>query len=128
MISTAITEMFGIKYPIICGAMMWICKPPICAAVSNAGGLGNLTAGNYDKEDDFRAAIQETRRLTDKPFMVNVTILPSVHITPDHYKMYFRVCAEEKGGGHGGVRRAYRQGRGPRVYRDAQEGRREALP
>ena len=93
---TAITEMFGIKYPIICGAMMWLCKPKLCAAVSNAGGMGNLTAGNYATEDEFRNAIRETRRLTKNPFMVNVTILPSVHITPEHHKMYLRVCAEEK--------------------------------
>ncbi len=93
---TAITEMLGIKYPIICGAMMWLCKPRLCAAVSNAGGMGNLTAGNYATEDKFRSAIRETRKLTKNPFMVNVTILPSVHITPEHHKMYLRVCAEEK--------------------------------
>ncbi|HPA71181.1 MAG TPA: nitronate monooxygenase [Spirochaetota bacterium] len=93
---TAITKMFGVKYPIICGAMMWICKPELCAAVSNAGGLGNLTAGNYPTEEEFRAAIRRTRELTDKPFMVNVTILPSVHISGEHHKMYLRVCAEEK--------------------------------
>ncbi len=59
---TAITEMFGIKYPIICGAMMWLSKPKLCAAVSNAGGMGNLTAGNYATEDEFRNAIRETRK------------------------------------------------------------------
>jgi len=96
MLKTAITEMFGVDYPIICGAMMWVCKPPMCAAISNAGGLGNLTAGNYDTEDDFRNAICETRSLTDKPFMVNVTILPSVRITGEMHQMYLRVCAEEK--------------------------------
>jgi nitronate monooxygenase len=93
---TAITEMFGIKYPIICGAMMWLCKPRLCAAVSNAGGMGNVTAGNYATEDEFRKAIRDTRQLTDKPFMVNVTILPSVHITAEHHRMYLRVCAEER--------------------------------
>jgi NADH:quinone reductase (non-electrogenic) len=93
---TAITEMFTIEYPIICGAMMWLCKPKLCAAVSNAGGMGNLTAGNYEDEDAFREAIRETRKLTDRPFMVNVTILPSVHITAEHHKMFLRVCAEEK--------------------------------
>ena len=93
---TAVTEMFGIKYPIICGAMMWLCKPRLCAAVSNAGGMGNITAGNYATEDEFRKAIRETRRLTDMPFMVNVTILPSVHITAEHHRMYLRICAEEK--------------------------------
>jgi nitronate monooxygenase len=93
---TAITEMFGIKYPIICGAMMWLCQPKLCAAISNAGGMGNLTAGNYSTEEEFRDAIKLTRKLTDKPFMVNVTILPSVHITPEHHKMFLHVCVEEK--------------------------------
>ncbi len=96
MIKTEITEMFGVKYPIICGAMMWLCTPPLCAAISNAGGLGNLTAGNYDTEDEFRNAINETRKLTEKPFMVNITILPSLRITPEHHKMYVKVCAEER--------------------------------
>lgn len=96
MIKTAITDMFGVKYPIICGAMMWLCKPELCAAISNAGGLGNLTAGNYNTEDEFRDAIRETRKLTSNPFMVNITLLPSIRITADHYKMYVKVVAEER--------------------------------
>jgi NADH:quinone reductase (non-electrogenic) len=96
MFKTAITEMFGIPYPILCGAMMWLCKPPLCAAISNAGGMGNLTAGNYETEEAFREAIRETRRLTKRPFMVNITLLPSVRITPDHHRMYTRVCADER--------------------------------
>ncbi|MBW1818287.1 MAG: nitronate monooxygenase, partial [Deltaproteobacteria bacterium] len=96
MFKTAITEMFGVKYPIICGAMMWLSKPQLCAAVCNAGGMGNLTAGNWETEEDFRAAIQETRKLTDKPFTVNISILPSLHITADHHRMYIKVCAEEQ--------------------------------
>jgi len=96
MIKTKISEMFGVKYPVICGAMMWLCKPPLCAAISNAGGLGNLTAGNYETEDEFRNAIKDVRKLTDHPFMVNITALPSMRITGDHHKMYFKVCAEEQ--------------------------------
>lgn len=97
MIKTAITEMFGVKYPIICGAMMWLSKPELCSAITNAGGIGNLTAANYVTEEDFRGAIQETRRLTDdKPFFVGITILPSVRITSEHYQMYIKVCAEER--------------------------------
>ena len=96
MFKTAITEMFSIKYPIICGAMMWLCKPKFCAAISNAGGMGNLTAGNYETEEEFRDAIRETRKLTDQPFMVNITLLPSLRITPAHHQMYIHVCAEEK--------------------------------
>ncbi|MFH1089972.1 MAG: nitronate monooxygenase [Pseudomonadota bacterium] len=96
VIKTRITEMFGVKYPIICGGMMWLCKPPLCAAISNAGGMGNLTAANFETEEDFRRAIHETRKLTDKPFTVNITAMPSLRITDEHLKMYFRVCAEER--------------------------------
>jgi len=93
---TAITEMFGIKYPIICGAMMWLCKPKFAAAISNAGGMGNVTAANYETEADFRGAIAECRKLTDKPFMINITMVPSVRIGPELVQMYARVCVEEK--------------------------------
>jgi nitronate monooxygenase len=96
MFNTAITEMFGIRYPVICGAMMWLCTPKLCAAISNAGAMGNLTAGNYETEDAFRNAISKTRKLTDKPFMINITLLPSIRITAEHHKMYIKVCAEEK--------------------------------
>jgi NAD(P)H-dependent flavin oxidoreductase YrpB (nitropropane dioxygenase family) len=93
---TRITELFGINYPILCGAMMWLAKPQLCAAVSNAGGLGNLTAGNFDSGDELREAITHTRELTDKPFCVNLTLLPSVRIAKDLHEDYFRVCCEEK--------------------------------
>jgi nitronate monooxygenase len=88
--------MFGVKYPIICGGMMNLCVPKLCAAVSNAGGMGNLTSAIWRDEASFRAAIQETRRLTDKPFTVNLTILPSVRVSAELYPMYVRVCAEER--------------------------------
>lgn len=96
MIKTKITEMFGVEYPVMCGGMMWLCKPPLCAAISNAGGLGNLTATNYETEEDFRNAIKTVKKLTDKPFLVNVTALSSMRITGEHHKMYLKVCAEEK--------------------------------
>jgi nitronate monooxygenase len=94
--NTEVTELFGIKYPILCGAMMWLAKPKLCAAVSNAGGLGNLTAGNFGSGEELRDAIVETRRMTDKPFCVNLTLLPSVRIAKDLHQDYFRVCCEEK--------------------------------
>ncbi|MGD0765514.1 MAG: nitronate monooxygenase [Dehalococcoidia bacterium] len=93
---TRITELFGIEYPILCGAMMWLAKPELCAAVSNGGGLGNLTAGNFGSGDDLRRAIAKARSLTDKPFCVNLTLLPSVRIAKDLHQDYFRVCCEEK--------------------------------
>ncbi|MBW2370592.1 MAG: nitronate monooxygenase, partial [Deltaproteobacteria bacterium] len=96
MIKTKITEMMGVEHPVICGAMMWLCKPPLCAAISNAGGLGNVTAAIYENEETFRAAIRETRALTDKPFMVNISIHPSMRVTAEHHGMYVKVCADEK--------------------------------
>jgi nitronate monooxygenase len=76
--------------------MMWLAKPELCAAISNAGGLGNLTAGNYESGSELRKAINETRKLTDKPFSVNITFLPSVRITKELHQEYFQVCCEEK--------------------------------
>ncbi len=92
---TKITEMFGIDYPIICGAMYLLGEPILTAAISNAGGMGNLTAGNYKTPDELRKAIQKTKELTDKPFMVGITILPSFHVTMDDHKNNLKVCAEE---------------------------------
>lgn len=92
---TRMTEMFGIEHPVMCGGMMWLAKPELCAAISNAGGLGNLTAGNYVSGEEFREAVARTRRLTDKPFCVNITLMPSVRITKELHQRYFDVCCEE---------------------------------
>ncbi len=93
---TRLTEMLGIKYPIICGGMMRLAYPPLCAAISNAGGLGNLTSAMYKDKAELKAAIQEVRELTDKPFIVNVTLLPGIVHGPEQYRDYFETCAEEK--------------------------------
>ena len=93
---TRMTELFGIEHPIMCGGMMWLAKPELCAAISNAGGLGNLTAGNYDSAEEFGQAVKETRELTDKPFCVNITFMPSVRITKELHLDYFQVCCSEK--------------------------------
>lgn len=93
---TRMTELFGIKYPVMCGGMMWLCKPELCAAVSNAGALGNLTAANYTDGEELRSAIRETRKLTDKPFSVNLTLLPSFRITKEIYRQWFDVCIDER--------------------------------
>ncbi|KUG03809.1 enoyl-acp reductase [hydrocarbon metagenome] len=93
---TRITEMLGIKYPIICGGMLWLAVPKLAAAISNAGGLGNITAGNYNSGEELREAIQQTQLLTDKPFGINITLLPSFRISSQTYDDYFRICCEEK--------------------------------
>ncbi len=71
---TKITELFGIRYPIVLSGMSWISTPKMVAAVSNAGGLGILATGPLHP-DETRAAIREIRSLTDKPFGANATLL-----------------------------------------------------
>lgn len=93
---TRITDLFGIEYPIICGGMLWLAVPELCAAISNAGGLGNITACNYDTGEDLREAIQQTRQLTSKPIGVNITLMPAMRFTEESFDDFFRVCAEEK--------------------------------
>src|SRR3954464_12740703 len=81
-----VTEMLGIRYPIVQGGMMWVGRAELAAAVSNAGGLGILTALTQPTPDALRHEIQRCRSMTDKPFGVNLTILPSV--TPPPYAEY----------------------------------------
>ncbi|MBL4612934.1 MAG: nitronate monooxygenase, partial [Emcibacter sp.] len=74
---TTVTEILGIKYPIVQGGMQWVGRAGLVAAVSNAGGLGILTALTQPSPQALREEIEKTKTLTDKPFGVNVTILPS---------------------------------------------------
>lgn len=71
---TRITDLFGIRYPIVLSGMSWISIPKMVAAVSNAGGLGILATGPLDAVTT-RESIREIRRLTDKPFGANATLL-----------------------------------------------------
>ena len=80
---TKVTELLGIKYPIIQGGMQWVGTAELASAVSNAGGLGILTALTQPTPDDLRKEIARCRTMTDKPFGVNLTFLPSV--TPPDY-------------------------------------------
>ena len=93
---TRITELFGIKYPIICGGMLWVTDANLCAAISEAGGLGCITADQYNSGEELRTAIKEVKALTDKPFGVNITLMPSFRITEEVFDDFFKVCAEEK--------------------------------
>ena len=79
---TKITELFGIKYPIIQGGMMWVGRAELASAVSNAGGLGILTALTQPTPDALREEIKRCRTMTDKPFGVNITMLPSINPPP----------------------------------------------
>ena len=91
-IRTRITEMLGIRHPIVQGGMMWVGTAELASAVSNAGGLGILTALTQPTPDDLRREIDRCRAMTDKPFGVNLTILPSVN--PPPYADYRRAIID----------------------------------
>ena len=82
MLKTRFTEMFGIEHPIVQGGMQWVGKAPLVAAVANAGGLGFITALTQPTPDDLAKEIERCKALTDKPFGVNLTILPAIKPPP----------------------------------------------
>lgn len=93
---TRITDMLGIEHPIVQGGMMNVGYAELAAAVSNAGGLGIITALTQPTPEKLREEIERTRVLTDKPFGVNMTIFPTVN-APD-YRAYAQAIID------GGVR------------------------
>ncbi|MCR5088575.1 MAG: nitronate monooxygenase [Oscillospiraceae bacterium] len=93
---TRVTELFGIQYPILCGGMLWATDARLCAAISEAGGLGCITADQYTSGAELQEAIREVKSLTGKPFGVNITLMKSFRITAETFMEFFRVCAEEK--------------------------------
>jgi nitronate monooxygenase len=94
MIKTRITEMFGVEAPLVMGGMTGVGYGPLVAAVANAGGLGFITAHMFTTAEALEAEIRRTREATDKPFGVNLTILPSFNPIP--YDEYRRVIIENK--------------------------------
>jgi NAD(P)H-dependent flavin oxidoreductase YrpB (nitropropane dioxygenase family) len=81
---TRITEMLGIQHPIVQGGMQWVGLAEMASAVSNAGGLGVLTALTQASPQALAAEIERCRAMTDKPFGVNLTVLPTIN--PPDYK------------------------------------------
>ena len=90
---TRITELLGIEYPIIQGGMHYVGFAELAAAVSNGGGLGTITGLTQKSADDLRNEIRKCKSMTDKPFAVNLTFLPSL-ATPD-YPGYVKAIVEE---------------------------------
>ena len=91
-IRTRITELLAIEHPIIQGGMMWVGRAELAAAVSNAGALGILTALTQPSPEALLAEIERCRSMTDRPFGVNLTILPSV--SPPPYAEYREAIIE----------------------------------
>jgi len=107
-LTTRFTELVGIDYPIVQGGMMWVGRAELAAAVSNAGGLGILTALTQPTPDALRREIERCREMTDKPFGVNLTILPSV--SPPPYAEYRKAIIDS------GIRIVETAGHNPREH------------
>jgi nitronate monooxygenase len=114
MIKTRITEMFGIERPIVQGGMMWIARSELASAVANAGGIGFMTALSFQTPDELREEIRKCRSLTDKPFGINLTFLPTLR--PPDYPSYINVCIEE------GIKFIETAGRSPEAYMEQIKG------
>ena len=108
MLKTLITEMFSIERPIIQCGLMWIATAELTSAVANAGGMGFMTALTFPDPLDLRAEIRKCRNLTDKPFGINLTFLPTFR--PPDYPAYIQICIEE------GIRFIETAGRNPEPY------------
>ena len=91
-LSTKFTQAFGVEHPIAQGGMQWVGRAELVAAVANSGALGFITALTQPTPADLANEIAKTRDLTDKPFGVNLTILPS--ITPPPYDEYRQVIVD----------------------------------
>ena len=108
---TRITELFGIEHPIIQGGMHFVGFAELAAAVSNAGGLGLITGLTQRSPEDLSKEIARCREMTDKPFGVNLTFLPSVN--PPDYPAYLRAIID------GGVKAVETAGNNPQRFMPA---------
>jgi NAD(P)H-dependent flavin oxidoreductase YrpB (nitropropane dioxygenase family) len=111
MLKTRFTEMFGVEHPIVQGGMQHVGKAELVSAVANAGALGFLTALTQPTPEALAREIARTRELTDRPFGVNLTILPTIKPVP--YDEYMRAILES------GVRVVETAGRNPEPFMGA---------
>ncbi|GGJ62801.1 NAD(P)H-dependent flavin oxidoreductase [Streptomyces brasiliensis] len=92
MIRNRVTELFGVDHPIVQGGMQWVGTAELVSAVANAGAIGMITALTQPTPEDLRKEIARCRDMTDKPFGVNLTVLPSIRPMP--YREYAQVIAD----------------------------------
>jgi nitronate monooxygenase len=105
---TRITELLGIEHPIVQGGMQWVGLAELASAVSNAGGLGIITALTQPTPGDLLKEIERCQSMTDKPFGVNLTILPTIKPVP--YDDYAQAIVDS------GVKIVETAGRNPEPY------------
>lgn len=95
MIQTKFTEMFGIEKPIVQGGMQNIGWPKFASLVSNAGGMGTINVTCWNNTEEFDDGVKEMKDLTDKPFIVNISLVPDLTKGPEIMK-YIDVCAKHQ--------------------------------
>ena len=93
MFETAITKLFGIRYPIVAGAMMSLSCAEMVAAASNAGALGILASSNFPTGEQFRDELHRLRDMTDRPFAVNLNFFPARR--PVDNRVYLDILTDE---------------------------------
>ena len=93
---TRLTEMLGIQYPILMGGMQWITRSEFVAHACNAGGLGFITAESFETPEDLREDLKKIKDLTDKPFGVNISMIPELGNLKDRTYRLCDVICEEK--------------------------------
>lgn len=94
MIKTKFTELFGIQHPIVQGGMQHLGVPQFASIVSNAGGMGTLNITCYASPEEFHEALKEMKSLTDKPYIVNISLVPDLSKGEEIIR-YIDVCAKE---------------------------------
>ena len=92
MLQTRFTQLFGVEHPIVQGGMQWVGRASLVSAVANAGALGFITALTQPTPEDLEKEIKRCRDMTDKPFGVNLTILPA--LKPPPYAEYRQAIIE----------------------------------
>lgn len=105
---TRLTEMLGIRHPVVQGGMQWVGTAEMASAVSNAGGLGILTGLTQPTPEALCEEIDRCREMTDKPFGVNLTILPTIKPVP--YEEYAQAIVDS------GIKIVETAGRNPEPF------------
>jgi len=108
MFRTRLTNLLGIRHPIVCGGMFRLGRAELAAAVCNAGGLGTITSASFPDLEEFRAEVRKLRSLAASPFSVNINLFPSTR--GSRPEAYIDVCVAE------GVPVVETSGRSPEPY------------
>ena len=93
---TKLTEMFGIRYPIIQSGMQWLAVPQLASAVCNAGGIGTINVTCWPTLDEFADALDEMNELAGgRPYIVNISLAPTQRLDADEIRRTIKLCGEK---------------------------------